>query len=74
MPTEAAATLALRTQQVMAYETGVADVADPLGGSYEIEARTDALERRILDVLDDVAQRGGALRCIESGYQQQELA
>ena len=73
VPTEAAATLALRTQQVMAYETGVADVADPLGGSYEIEARTDVLERRILDVLEDVAQRGGALRCIESGYQQGEL-
>jgi methylmalonyl-CoA mutase N-terminal domain/subunit len=74
VPTEAAATLALRTQQVMAYETGVAEVADPLGGSYEIEARTDALERRILDVLDDVARRGGTLQCIESGYQQRELA
>jgi methylmalonyl-CoA mutase N-terminal domain/subunit len=74
VPSEAAATLALRTQQIVAYETGVAEVVDPLGGSYEIEARTDSLERRILEVLDGVSRRGGALRCIESGYLQGELA
>jgi methylmalonyl-CoA mutase N-terminal domain/subunit len=73
VPTEAAATLALRTQQVVAFETGVLDVADPLGGSYEIEARTDAVERRILDVLADVEARGGALACIESGYLRRAL-
>lgn len=73
VPTEAAATLALRTQQVIAFETGVLDVADPLGGSYEIEARTDAIERRILDVLDDIDRRGGALACIESGYLRRQL-
>lgn len=74
VPTEAAATLALRTQQVVAFETGVAEVVDPLGGSYELEARTGAVERRIHDVLDDVQRRGGALACIESGYFARELA
>jgi len=74
VPTEAAATLALRTQQIVALETGVADVVDPLGGAPEVEARTDAIERRIRDVLDDVARRGGALACIESGWFNRELS
>jgi methylmalonyl-CoA mutase N-terminal domain/subunit len=73
VPTEAAATLALRTQQVVAFETGVLDVADPLGGSYEVEARTDAIERRIRDVLADIERRGGALACIENGYLRRQL-
>jgi methylmalonyl-CoA mutase N-terminal domain/subunit len=73
VPTEAAATLALRTQQVVAFETGVLSAADPLGGSYEIEARTDAIERRILDVLADIERRGGALACIENGYFRRQL-
>jgi methylmalonyl-CoA mutase N-terminal domain/subunit len=74
VPTEAAATLALRTQQVIAFETGAADVVDPLGGAPEIEARTDAVERRIRDTMADIARRGGALHCIESGYLSRELA
>lgn len=74
VPTSDAATLALRTQQVVAFETGVAEVADPLGGSYEVEARTDACERGILEVMADIEARGGALACIESGYQAGRLA
>ncbi|GLZ81360.1 methylmalonyl-CoA mutase [Actinorhabdospora filicis] len=73
VPTSEAATLALRTQQIVAAETGVGDVADPLGGSYEVEARTDATEKRILAVMEDVAARGGALACIEAGYQASRL-
>jgi len=74
VPTEAAATLALRTQQVVAYETGVADVVDPLGGAPEIETRTDHVERRIKDTMVDIARRGGALACIESGHFTRELS
>ncbi|HEY3008046.1 MAG TPA: methylmalonyl-CoA mutase family protein [Micromonosporaceae bacterium] len=74
VPTEAAARLALRTQQVVAYETDVLSTADPLGGAYEIESRTDATERRIRDVLASVERRGGALACIESGWYAGELA
>jgi len=74
VPTEAAATLALRTQQIIAFETGVAGTVDPLGGAEEVERRTDATERRIRDVLDGVRQRGGALACIESGHFARELA
>jgi methylmalonyl-CoA mutase N-terminal domain/subunit len=73
VPTEAAATLALRTQQVIAGETGVLSVADPLGGSYELEARTEATAKRITGVLDAVERRGGALSCIESGWFAREL-
>ncbi|HZE38716.1 MAG TPA: methylmalonyl-CoA mutase family protein [Stackebrandtia sp.] len=74
VPTTEAATLALRTQQIVANETGVADVPDPLGGSYAVESRTDHCEHRIRAVMDDIAARGGALACIESGYQQSTLA
>ncbi len=74
VPTEAAATLALRTQQIVAFETGLTEVADPLGGAPEVEARTDAAERAIHDVMADIERRGGALACIESGYLQRELA
>lgn len=74
VPTEAAATLALRTQQVVAYETGLTDTVDPLAGSYAVEALTDDLERRIWDVLHDVRRRGGALACIDSGWYAREIA
>ncbi|WP_018349149.1 acyl-CoA mutase large subunit family protein [Longispora albida] len=74
VPTEAAATLALRTQQIVAFETGLGDVVDPLGGAPYIEARTDAMEREIRDVMAAVAERGGALACIESGYLVGELS
>jgi methylmalonyl-CoA mutase N-terminal domain/subunit len=74
VPTEAAATLALRTQQIIAYETGVAEIADALGGSYALEELTDELERKIADMLAEIERRGGALQCIESGWFQQQLS
>jgi methylmalonyl-CoA mutase, N-terminal domain len=68
VPTEDAATLALRTQQIIAFETGVTTMVDPLGGSFELERLTDELEAEILDTMADVERRGGALECINSGY------
>ena len=59
LPSEDSATLALRTQQVLAYETGVARVADPLGGSYYVEALTDEMEARVVEIMDDLERRGG---------------
>jgi len=66
VPTETAATLALRTQQIVAFETGVTTMVDPLGGSVILEALTDDLEQQIWEELDVIAARGGALECIES--------
>jgi len=74
LPTEEAATLALRTQQIISDETGVAEVADPLGGSWFIESLTDELERRAWELIDEVEQRGGAVAAIESGFMQQSIA
>lgn len=74
VPTEQAATLALRTQQILAFETGLADVVDPMGGAPEIEARTDRCEQQIRDVMAEIERRGGALACIETGYLSRELA
>lgn len=68
LPTEAAATLALRTQQVILEETGITNVVDPLGGSYAVEALTAEIERRVLAELDQIEELGGALACIESGW------
>ncbi len=73
LPTEAAARLALRTQQVIAYESGVADTVDPLGGSFAVEAQTDALEAEALRLLNGIEERGGALRAIERGEIQREI-
>ncbi len=73
LPTEASATLALRTQQVIAHESGVADTVDPLGGSYALEAATDALEREARRILDGIEARGGALAAIERGEIQREV-
>src|SRR4029077_21052950 len=66
--------LALRTQQILAYETGVARVADPLGGSYFVEALTDATEARIIEIMDDLDRHGGMVRAIEEGYLQGLIA
>jgi methylmalonyl-CoA mutase, N-terminal domain len=74
LPTEESATLALRTQQILAYETGVARVADPLGGSYFVEALTDATEERIVAVMADLDRHGGMVRAIEDGYLQRLIA
>ncbi len=73
LPTEESATLALRTQQILAAETGVADTVDPLAGSYFIEALTDELEKKALEILDAVDQLGGAVAAIEAGYPQRQI-
>jgi methylmalonyl-CoA mutase N-terminal domain/subunit len=73
LPTESAATLALRTQQVIAHESGVPAHPDPFGGSYVIEALTDKLEREALAYIERIDAMGGALTAIEEGYQQAEI-
>jgi methylmalonyl-CoA mutase N-terminal domain/subunit len=73
LPTEDTARLALRTQQVLAHESGVADTADPLAGSYAIEELTNEIERRVVDYLDKIDALGGTLHAIESGYIQREI-
>jgi methylmalonyl-CoA mutase, N-terminal domain len=73
LPTERSATIALRTQQVLGYETGVAEVADPLGGSYFVESLTDELERQAAGYLDRVDAMGGAVAAIEAGFYQDEI-
>jgi methylmalonyl-CoA mutase N-terminal domain/subunit len=73
LPTEASARLALRTQQVIAFESGAADTVDPLGGAYAVEAATDAVEAEAERLLDHVEARGGALRAIERGDIQREI-
>jgi methylmalonyl-CoA mutase N-terminal domain/subunit len=74
LPSEESATLALRTQQILAYETGVARVADPLGGSYFVEALTDATEAGIVEIMADLDAHGGMVRAIEDGYLQGLIA
>src|SRR5260370_29833345 len=74
LPSEESATRALRTQQILAYETGVARVADPLGGSYFVEALTDATEARIVEIMADLEQHGGMVQAIEDGYLQGLIA
>ena len=73
LPTEEAARLALRTQQVIAYESGVADTADPLAGSYAIEQLTHEIEDRASNYLERIDAMGGMLRAIETGYVQKEI-
>ena len=74
LPSEEAATIALRTQQIMAEETGVADVIDPLGGSYYVESLTDEMERRAYEYFDKIESLGGVLPAIKSGFFQKEIA
>ena len=73
LPTEKAAQLALRTQQVIGYESGVADVIDPLGGSYYVETLTDRIEAEVVRYLDRIDDMGGALPAIEMGFQQKDI-
>ncbi len=73
LPTEESALLALRTQQVIAQESGVADVVDPLGGSYFIESMTNEIERRAEEYIERIEQMGGMLQAIESGFVQKEI-
>jgi methylmalonyl-CoA mutase N-terminal domain/subunit len=72
-PSEEAVTIALRTQQLLAYETGIGDIVDPLGGSYFIEYLTDALEKRATEYIDKIDKLGGAVAAIEQGFQQKEI-
>jgi methylmalonyl-CoA mutase, N-terminal domain len=74
LPTVEAATLALRTQQIVAYESGITSTADPLAGSYYVEQLTDELERRAGALLEKVDALGGAERAIASGFPQEEIA
>jgi methylmalonyl-CoA mutase N-terminal domain/subunit len=73
LPTEQAARTALRTQQILAYESGVAQTVDPFAGSYCIEAFTDEIEQRANAYLEKIAAMGGMLRAIEQGFVQQEI-
>jgi methylmalonyl-CoA mutase, N-terminal domain len=73
LPSERAATLALRTQQVLAHELGVVDTADPLGGSYFVEALTDELEARALELIERIDELGGAVAAVESGWVKAEI-
>ena len=73
LPTEETARLALRTQQVIAYESGAADTVDPLAGSYFVESLTDELETHIRDYLEQIEAMGGAVSSIEQGFMQREI-
>jgi methylmalonyl-CoA mutase N-terminal domain/subunit len=73
LPTEESVRTALRTQQILAHESGVADTVDPLAGSYYVEHLTDRIEERAAEILDDVADRGGMLAAVSSGWVQRRI-
>lgn len=73
LPSEEAATIALRTQQVIAYESGAGDTIDPLAGSYCIEALTNKIEEESIKYIEQIDKRGGMIRCIEEGYINREI-
>ncbi|WP_164218122.1 methylmalonyl-CoA mutase family protein [Virgibacillus sp. YIM 98842] len=73
LPTEDSARIALRTQQIIAHESGVADTIDPLGGSYYVEQLTDKMEAEINAYLDRIKEIGGAVQAVEEGYMQREI-
>ena len=74
LPSEEAVRIALRTQQIVAYESGVADSIDPLAGSYMVETLTNEIERKAMSYIEKIDAMGGAVKAIESGYIQQEIA
>ena len=74
LPTEDSVRIALRTQQIIGYESGVADMIDPLGGSYAVEALTDEIERKSTEYFEKIDAMGGAIKAIEAGYIQGEIA
>jgi len=73
LPTEDSVRLALRTQQLIAYESGVADMIDPLGGAYAVEALTDEIEKKAMEYIEKIEAMGGSIKAIESGYIQGEI-
>jgi len=73
LPSEHAVQIALRTQQILAFETGIADTVDPLGGSYFLEATTDRLEQEARDLLDRIDALGGAVAALQQGFQQRQI-
>jgi len=74
LPTEEAARIALRTQQIVGFESGVADTADPLGGAYFIEALTDEVEQKAWELINTIDAMGGSVSAIEAGFIQDEIA
>ena len=74
LPTEKSAEIALRTQQLIAYESGAADSADPLAGSYYVEYLTNELEKKIVTIMDEIEQKNGSVACIDSGYFRDEIS
>ena len=74
LPSEKAAKIALRTQQILAHETGVPNVADPLGGSWYVEELTDKLEEQAMKYFDEIQEMGGTVQAIEDGYFQKKIA
>jgi methylmalonyl-CoA mutase N-terminal domain/subunit len=74
LPSEESVRVALRTQQILAYETGVANVADPLGGSYYVEALTDTMEREAEGLFAEIEAQGGVVPAIEKGWFQRQIA
>jgi methylmalonyl-CoA mutase N-terminal domain/subunit len=74
LPTEESVRTALRTQQIIAHESGVANVADPLGGAYVVEYLTDEIERRAKALIDEIDRMGGAVQSIESGWMQSQIS
>ena len=73
LPSEEAATIALRTQQLIAHESGVADTIDPLAGSYAVESLTDKMEQEVTKYIEKIDAKGGMIKCIEDGYINQEI-
>jgi len=74
LPTEDSVRLALRTQQLIAYESGVADIIDPFGGSYAVEALTDEIEKKSMEYINKIEAVGGAIKAIQAGFIQAEIA
>jgi methylmalonyl-CoA mutase N-terminal domain/subunit len=74
LPTEESVTIALRTQQIIAEETGVTNTVDPLGGSYAVEALTDRMEREAFEYIRRIDEMGGMIKAIDTGYPQREIA
>ena len=68
LPTEHSSTLALRTQQILASESGIAEIVDPLGGAYAVETMTRKMEEQVFSLLDEVEEQGGAVQCLENGF------